>query len=68
MDPFSERDIIESLKSMAVSLRNIDRKLDDIALSLRELASSEEIDKDGDEIEAEEAKGSEDEEDSKISV
>ena len=68
MDPFSERDIIESLKSMAVSLRNIDRKLDDIALSLREFASSEEIDKDGDEIEAEEAKGSEDEEDSKISV
>ena len=52
MDPFSERDIIESLKSMAVSLRNIDRKLDDIALSLREFASSadeDEIEEDAEE-------------------
>ena len=44
MDPFSERDIIESLKSMAASLRNIDRKIDDIAMSLRELNSSDEDD------------------------
>jgi len=36
MDPFSERDIIESLKSMATSLRNIDRKLDDITNAIRE--------------------------------
>ena len=42
MDPFTEKDIIDSLKSMAVSLRNIDRKLDDITLSLRELAASDE--------------------------
>jgi len=41
MDVFTEKEIVDCLKSMAVSLRNLDRKLDDIAVSLREIASSE---------------------------
>ena len=40
MDPFTEKDLIDNLRSIAASLRNIDRKLDDVALSLRELSSS----------------------------
>jgi len=36
MDPFAERDMIECLKSIALSLRNIDRKLDDLTLAVRE--------------------------------
>ncbi len=42
MDPFTEKELIENLKSIALSLRNMDRKMDDIALSLRELASENE--------------------------
>ena len=48
MDPFVEKDIVDCLKSIALSLRNMDRKMDDIALSLREFVSAEE-----DEIETE---------------
>jgi len=40
MDPFTEKEITDCLKSIAVSLRNIDRKIDDMAMSLRELAAS----------------------------
>ena len=46
MDPFAEKELIDNLKSIAISLRNMDRKMDDIAISLRELASSEEIEED----------------------
>ncbi len=42
MDPFTEKELIDNLKSIAVSLRNMDRKMDDMALSLREIASAEE--------------------------
>ena len=41
MDPFTEKDLIENLKSIATSLRNIDTKMDDMTMSLRELAASE---------------------------
>jgi hypothetical protein len=41
MDPFAEKDMIDSLKSIATSLRNIDRKMDDMAMSIRELAASQ---------------------------
>ena len=59
MDPFTEKDIIDSLRSMAVSLRNIDRKLDDIALSLREMADSEgDSDGESDEISGEDPESS----------
>ena len=40
MDPFTEKDLIECLKSIATSLRNIDTKMDDMTLSLRELVAS----------------------------
>ena len=40
MDPFTEKDLIDCLKSIAVSLRNIDTKMDDMTLSLRELVAS----------------------------
>jgi len=43
MDPFTEKELIDNLKSIAISLRNMDRKMDDIAISLRELASSKEF-------------------------
>lgn len=39
MDPFTEKELMDNLKSIAVSLRNIDRKIDDMAISLREIAS-----------------------------
>ncbi len=42
MDPFIEKEMIDHLKSIAISLRNMDRKMDDIALSLRDLALLEE--------------------------
>ncbi|MDP1729174.1 MAG: hypothetical protein Q8L27_03165 [archaeon] len=41
MDPFVEKDLIENLRSIALSLRNIDRKMDDMAMSIRELAATE---------------------------
>ena len=40
MDPFTEKDLIDCLKSIAVSLRNIDTKMDDMTQSLRELVAS----------------------------
>ena len=49
MDPFAEKEMIDNLRSIAISLRNMDRKMDDMTLSLRELAASEESEK---EIEA----------------
>jgi hypothetical protein len=42
MDPFTEKDLIDNLRSIASSLRNMDRKMDDIAMSLRELVSEDE--------------------------
>ena len=41
MDPFAEKELIDNLRSIAISLRNMDRKMDDITQSLRELAASE---------------------------
>ncbi|MEK6886070.1 MAG: hypothetical protein AABX17_03830 [Nanoarchaeota archaeon] len=41
MDPFAEKELIDNLRSIAISLRNMDRKMDDMTLSLRELAASE---------------------------
>lgn len=60
MDPFNERELLEYMKSIALSLRNIDRKIDDMTMSLREIAASQ-LDEGGDEedevaIEQEEAK------------
>ena len=43
MDPFTEKDLIENMRSIATSLRNIDRKFDDVALSLRELSASRDV-------------------------
>lgn len=40
MDPFTEKDLIDCLKSIAVSLRNIDTKMDDMGQSLREIAAA----------------------------
>ncbi len=54
MDPFTEKEITDCLKSIAVSLRNIDRKLDDMALSLRELNSFDEDEDDDIEVSIEE--------------
>jgi hypothetical protein len=36
MDPFTEKDLIENLKSIASSLRNMDRKMDDLVTAVRE--------------------------------
>jgi len=41
MDPFAEKELIDNLRSIAISLRNMDRKMDDMTMSLRELAASE---------------------------
>jgi len=40
MDPFTEKDLIECLKSIAVSLRNMDTKMDEMTQSLREIAAA----------------------------
>ena len=50
MDPFTEKDLIENLKSIATSLRNIDTKMDDMTMSLRELAASQLEGEDIDEV------------------
>lgn len=55
MDPFTEKELIDNLKSIASSLRNMDRKMDDIAMSLRELSSES----GGDEEEIKEPEGNE---------
>lgn len=36
MDPFTEKELIDNLKSIASSLRNMDRKMDDLTLAIRE--------------------------------
>jgi len=36
MDPFTEKEMIDCLKSIAVSLRNMDRKMDDLVVAIRE--------------------------------
>ncbi len=41
MDPFAEKELIENLRSIAISLRNMDRKMDDMIMSMREMAASE---------------------------
>lgn len=55
MDPYTEKDIVDCLKSMAASLRNIDRKMDDMAMSIRELAATEKDEDDIDNSEEPEA-------------
>jgi hypothetical protein len=40
MDPFTEKDLIENLKSIASSLRNMDRKMDDLITAVRETGIS----------------------------
>jgi hypothetical protein len=37
MDPFIEKDMIDCLRSMASSLRNMDRKMDELTLAVREI-------------------------------
>jgi hypothetical protein len=56
MDQFTERDLIENLKSIALSLRNIDRKLDELIDVVREanadvLVDEEDIDENEEPIE-----------------
>lgn len=47
MDPFAEKDMIECLQSIASSLRNMDRKMDEMIMAVREvglgLEDSEEV-------------------------
>jgi len=46
MDPFTEKDLIEELRSIALSLRNMDRKMDDLIRSVQDFGAdiSEEMD------------------------
>lgn len=37
MDPFTEKDLIDNLRSIASSLRNMDRKMDDLTAAIREM-------------------------------
>lgn len=55
MDPFTEKDLIENMKSIASSLRNMDRKMDDIVVAIREMGAEMAFDEDAEEI-LEEAK------------
>jgi len=54
MDPFTEKDLIEELRSIALSLRNMDRKMDDLIRSVQDFGAdiSEGLDN-GDEKEVE---------------
>ncbi len=56
MDPFAEKDLIENLKSIALSLRNMDRKMDDLTNAIREMGAEMAFDEDAEEI-LEEADG-----------
>jgi hypothetical protein len=37
MDPFAEKDMIECLTSIASSMRNMDRKMDELIMAVREV-------------------------------
>ena len=37
MDPFTEKDMIECLRSIASSMRNMDRKMDELIMAVREV-------------------------------
>lgn len=37
MDPFTEKDLIECLRNIAGSLKNIDAKMADMTLAIREM-------------------------------
>jgi hypothetical protein len=50
MDPFTEKDLIENMKSIALSLRNIDRKMDDLTTAIREMGAEMAFDEDAEEI------------------
>jgi len=50
MDPFTEKDLIENLKSIAASLRNMDRKMDDLTTAIREMGAEMAFDEDAEEI------------------
>ena len=39
MDPFTEKDLIENLRSIALSLRNMDRKMDDLIRSIQDFGA-----------------------------
>lgn len=56
MDPFAEKELIDNLRSIAISLRNMDRKMDDIAVSLREMSASKLDEDDIAEVEEKEEK------------
>jgi hypothetical protein len=53
MDPFAEKDMIDCLKSIASSLRNIDRKIDELTIAVREASIG--LDPNAEDIEDEEA-------------
>ena len=36
MDPYVERELIDCLKTIALSLKNMEKKMDDISLAIRE--------------------------------
>lgn len=55
MDPFVEKDLIDNLKSIAISLRNMDRKMDDIVSAIREMTAEMEFDEESEEILKEES-------------
>jgi hypothetical protein len=50
MDPFTEKDLIDNMKSIAASLRNIDRKLDDLTSAVREAGAEGTFDSAAEEI------------------
>lgn len=53
MDPFTEKDLIENLRSIAVSLRNMDRKMDDLTTAIREFGAEMAFDSDAEDLEGE---------------
>ena len=61
MDPFTEKDIVDNLRSIAASLRNMDRKMDDIVRSIQDFGadfSETEEDESGENERDGDAKGS----------
>jgi len=50
MDPFTEKDLIDNLRSIASSLRNMDRKMDDLTNAIREFGAEMAFDEDAEEV------------------
>ena len=44
MDPFVEKDLIECLKAISVTLRNIDSRMEELTQAVREISFTEEED------------------------